>query len=155
MVDSPPPYFSAPPDLWISIPNTTHRLPLTWQHTKAIQRLGRFFARLYLRVQQSEDQTGLEKYKSWMTTLFQMTASIHEGMKFCETKLTAELVGRNDADEICKYMTFDETTEDSLVALEEANTLITPLMDYIRECKGISAVHDGHSERSQRASPPE
>ena len=76
---SPPPYFSSPPDVWIPIPNTPYRLPLTWTHTRAIQRLSRFFARLYIRVQEIEDKTGLEKYKSWMTTLFQMTASIHEG----------------------------------------------------------------------------
>ena len=78
-MSSPPPYFSSEPDVWIPIPNTTYRLPLTWEHTKAIQRLARFFARLYSRVQETEERAGLDKYKSWMTTLFQMTASIHEG----------------------------------------------------------------------------
>lgn len=78
---SPPPYFSSPPDLWIPIPNTPHRLPLTWEHIRAIRRLARFFARLYDRTQRSEEKTGLEKYKSWMITLFQMNASIHEGTK--------------------------------------------------------------------------
>jgi len=78
-MSSPPPYFSAEPDVWIPIPNTSYRLPLTWEHTKAIQRLARFFARLYARVQQTEEKAGLEKYKSWMITLFQMAASVHEG----------------------------------------------------------------------------
>jgi hypothetical protein len=78
-MSSPPPYFSSEPDLWIPIPNTTHRLPLTWEHTKAIARLARFFARLYSRVQRTEEKVGIAKYKSWMTTLFQMDASIHEG----------------------------------------------------------------------------
>jgi len=76
---SPPPYFTETPDLWIPIPNTPRRLALTWEHTRAIQRLGRFFGRLYARTQNSEDKTGLEKYRSWMITLFQMNASIHEG----------------------------------------------------------------------------
>jgi hypothetical protein len=77
---SPPPYYSNAPDIWIPIPNTPYRLPLTWDHTFAIQLLCPFFARLYSRVQETEDKTGLEKYKSWMTTLFQMSASIHEGI---------------------------------------------------------------------------
>jgi len=99
-------------------------LPLTWEHTQAIARLARFFARLYLRVQQTEEKTGIAKYKSWMTTLFQMNASIHE-----------ELVCKNDAEEICEFLTFEDLGEDSLEALEEANALITPIMNYIRECK--------------------
>jgi hypothetical protein len=78
--DSPVPFFSEPPDLWIPIPNTTHRLPLTWEHTKAIRRLARFFAGLYTRTQQSEEQGGLEKYRSWMITLCQMTATIYDGI---------------------------------------------------------------------------
>jgi hypothetical protein len=83
----------------------------------------------------------MDKYKSWMTTLFQMTASIHEGPHskhpFHWAWLTVvELVGRNDPHEICKFLTFDDTTGDSLESLEDANDLITPLMNYIRECKG-------------------
>jgi hypothetical protein len=79
---SPPPYFSGRPDLWIPIPNTRYRLPLTWEHTRAIQRLSRFFGRLYSRAEKSPEKSGLEKYKSWMITLFQMSASIHEGTSF-------------------------------------------------------------------------
>jgi hypothetical protein len=75
-----PPYLASPPDLWIPIPNTRERLPLTWDHTRAIQRLARFFAKLFFRVQQTEEQDGLAKYQSWMMTLFQMDASIHEGI---------------------------------------------------------------------------
>lgn len=83
MVNSPPPYFSSPPDIWIPIPNTSHRLPLTWEHTRAISRLARFFAGLYSRTQRNEEEkTGLDKYRSWMITLFQMNASIHEGISF-------------------------------------------------------------------------
>ena len=79
---SPPPYFSSPPDVWIPIPNTLHRLPLTWEHTRAIQKLAKFFAGLYYQTQRSEEKAGLDKYKSWMVTLFQMNASIHEGKYF-------------------------------------------------------------------------
>lgn len=39
---APPPYFAAPPDLWIPIPNTSHRLPLTWGHVRVM--LSRFYA---------------------------------------------------------------------------------------------------------------
>jgi hypothetical protein len=77
---SPPPYFSSPPDLWIPIPNTSCRLPLTWKHTSAISKLSRFFARLYVRTQQSQEQAGLDKFRSWMVTLFQMNSSINEGI---------------------------------------------------------------------------
>jgi len=31
---------------------------------------------------------------------------------------------------------FEDAPEDSLEVLEQANTLITPVMNYIRECKG-------------------
>ena len=140
---SPPPYFTETPDLWIPIPNTPRRLALTWEHTRAIQRLGRFFGRLYARTQNSEDKTGLEKYRSWMITLFQMNASIHEGLKFLGLCwFCVELVLRNDAEEICTFLTFDDVEEDSLDELEEANTLITPLMDYIRDCKGMFSTND-------------
>jgi hypothetical protein len=77
--DSPAPFFNEPPDIWVPIPNTSQGLPLTWEHTKAIRQLARFFGGLYARTQQSEEQSGLEKYKSWMVTLFQMTASIYDG----------------------------------------------------------------------------
>ena len=144
-MDSPPPYFSSPPDVWIPIPNTPYRLPLTWEHTRAIQVLSRFFARLFLRVQELEDTSGLEKYRSWMITLFQMTASIHEGNPrahpswgFFGTGLMVELVCRNDAEEICRYLTYDDLGAESLEALEEANDLITPIMNYIRDCKGLA-----------------
>jgi hypothetical protein len=50
--------------------------------------------------------------------------------------LMVELVCKNDAEEICEFLTFDDLGEDSLEALEEANALITPIMNYIRECKG-------------------
>ena len=79
MSSSTPPFFSGAPNLTIPIPNTRHRLPLTWEHAKAIQRLSRFFARLYARAGRTPDKTGLEKYKSWMVTLFQVESSIHEG----------------------------------------------------------------------------
>ena len=83
--DSPLPFFSEPADLCIPIPNTTQRLPLTWEHTKAIRRLARFFAGLYTRTLQSEEQGGLEKYKSWMITLSQMTATIYDGITSTKT----------------------------------------------------------------------
>ena len=51
------------------------------------------------------------------------------------------MVLRNDAEEICQFLTFDDDEEDSLDELEEANTLITPIMNYVRDCKGI------HSEK--------
>jgi hypothetical protein len=99
---SPPPYFTDTPDLWIPIPNTPQRLALSWEHTRAIQRLGRFFARLYARTQNSEDKTGLEKYRSWMITLFQMNASIHEGTY---SSRTWTLMDRTSTAERCgQYM---------------------------------------------------
>ena len=49
-----------------------------------------------------------------------------------------ELVLRNNVDDICSFLTFDADPEDSLEELEEANALITPIMNYIRECKGNS-----------------
>jgi hypothetical protein len=82
MNSSPPPYFSTPPDLWIPIPNTSHGLPLTWQHTKAVRKLARFFARLYSSEQRTPGQANIDKYQSWMTTLFQMDTSIREGFHF-------------------------------------------------------------------------
>jgi len=115
-------------DLYIPIPNTHNRLPLTWEHTRAIQQLSRFFARLYARVSATEDKDGLNKYQSWMITLFQMDASIHE-----------ELVIRNDPDEICAYLTSDDREDEDLETLEAANNLIIPLMDFIRECKERAA----------------
>ena len=76
---SQPLLFSGTPDLWIPIPNTLHRLPLTWKHMKAIQRLSRFFAHLYTRAGMIPENNGLEKYKSWMITLFQVNATIYDG----------------------------------------------------------------------------
>ena len=64
-ISSPPPYFANPPDLLIPIPNTNYRLPLTWQHVKAIEQLARFFARLYAGVQRSEEKTSLNNYFKW------------------------------------------------------------------------------------------
>src|SRR5947207_12162602 len=78
-MSAPPPYFSNPPDLWIPIPNTSHGLPMTWQHTKAVRKLARFFGRLYSQEQTTENQANLEKYRGWMVTLFQMDTSIREG----------------------------------------------------------------------------
>lgn len=86
--DSPPAVFAETPNLWIPIPNTSKWLPLTWEHTHAIRLLSRFFAGLYLRTQQSEDHRGLEKYRSWMITLCQMTATIYDGTVHGETGLT-------------------------------------------------------------------
>lgn len=93
---SPPPYFQETPDLSIPIPNTSKRLALTWEHTRAIQKLSRFFARLYTRTQNSEDKTGLEKYKSWMVTLFQMNASIHEGTTLSRNQLLTSRVSATE-----------------------------------------------------------
>ena len=45
---------------------------------------------------------------------------------------------RNDPQEICAFITFDDDEDDSTEELEEANNLITPIMDYVRDCKGIS-----------------
>lgn len=78
--NTPPPFFASQPDLEIPIPRTDYKLPLTWQHVKAIQRLTRFFARLYEQTRQAEDQASLGKYERWMVTLFQMDASIRDGM---------------------------------------------------------------------------
>lgn len=69
-----------------------------------------------------------------------MDASIHEGTPsslFKELYWFIELVCKNDAEEICEFLIYDDLGEDSLEALEEANALITPIMNYIRECKGI------------------
>ena len=79
MSSPPPPYFSEEPDLLIPIPNTQSWLPLTWAHAKAIERLERFFARLFRRVGESDEKDGLEKYQQWMTTLFHMRAEIYVG----------------------------------------------------------------------------
>ena len=51
--------------------------------------------------------------------------------------LIVELVCRNDAEEICRFLTYDNLGDESLEVLEEANDLITPIMNYIRECKGM------------------
>src|SRR5271169_4683460 len=104
---TPPPYFTYPPDIRIPIPNTRHRLPLIWEEIRAIQRLAKFFAGLYSQMQSCDDQSGLEKYKSWMITLFQMNASIYEGIHFRGTFLTRvflELVRINDPDQICQFL---------------------------------------------------
>ena len=52
-----------------------------------------------------------------------------------------ELVSRNKPEEIAHFITFHELGEDSMEDLEDANTLVTPLMNYIRECKSIKS-HD-------------
>jgi len=72
--------FIETPDIWVPIPNTSESLPLTWEHTGAIRRLGRFFARLYTNHQQSQIQDDREKCRSWMVMLGQMTASIYDGI---------------------------------------------------------------------------
>jgi hypothetical protein len=53
-----------------------------------------------------------------------------------------ELVCRNDAEEICRFMSSDDLGEESLEVLEQANDLITPIMNYIRECKGMLSLND-------------
>jgi hypothetical protein len=53
-----------------------------------------------------------------------------------------ELVVRNNPAEICRYLTQDGQ-EESLEVLEEANTLITPVMEFIRECKGTRLFRTG------------
>jgi len=58
------------------------------------------------------------------------------------------LVLRNDPEEICQFLTFDDDEEDSIEELEEANALITPIMDYVRECKGISLRMFGANDRT-------
>ena len=50
--------------------------------------------------------------------------------------LIVELVISNEPDAICRFLTYDDREEDTLEVLEAANELITPLMNYIRECKG-------------------
>jgi len=47
------------------------------------------------------------------------------------------LVLRNNADDICRFVTFEDLGEDTLEILEDSNNLITPIMNYIREAKGI------------------
>jgi hypothetical protein len=79
----PPPrcsYFPSNPDIWIPVPNTPYQLPLTWKHALAIQRVARFCAKLRAKAQQSEGNRGLENYESWMITLFQIDASIRQGI---------------------------------------------------------------------------
>jgi len=78
--DSPAPFFTGTPDIWVPIPNTLQGLPLMWEHTTAIRRLARFFADRYTYIQQSQEQGGLEKSRCWMVMLCQMTASIYEGI---------------------------------------------------------------------------
>ena len=73
---SPPPYFSSPPDLWILIPNTLYRLPLTWEDSIAIYKFAKCFARLYLTTQQSPEK---DKFRGWMITLFQIDNPIRDG----------------------------------------------------------------------------
>jgi len=58
--------------------------------------------------------------------------------------LIVELVCRNDAEEICRFLTYDNLGDESLEVLEEANDLITPIMNYIRECKGM--IHPWRNE---------
>src|SRR5271156_3639280 len=106
---TPPPFFASSPDIEIPIPRTDYKLPLTWEHVKAIQRLARFFARLYEQTQQSDDRSSLGKYERWMITLFQMDASIRDGTFLCmRHKLTVELVSRNKPEEIAYFITFHE-----------------------------------------------
>ena len=52
----------------------------------------------------------------------------------------SELARRNEPDIICQFLTFDEAGEDSVEDLEEANELIAPLMNYVKECKGTSTL---------------
>jgi hypothetical protein len=39
-------------------------------------------------------------------------------------------------------MSSDDLGEESLEVLEQANDLITPIMNYIRECKGMLSLND-------------
>jgi hypothetical protein len=78
--------------MWIPIPNTSYRLPLTWDHTRAIEKLAKFFAGLYYRTERSDEKVGLDKYKNWMITLIQMQSSIYEG-KYLEMGLLTGRVG--------------------------------------------------------------
>jgi hypothetical protein len=45
-------------------------------------------------------------------------------------------VRQNAPDEIARFLTADDPFEESVEALEAANNLITPIMNYIREVKG-------------------
>jgi len=74
-----PPYLQAQPDLQIPIPNTHHRLPLSWSHVIAIRKLMRFFGRIYRQMQQTGEQEGIDKYRTWMMVLLEMDTTIREG----------------------------------------------------------------------------
>jgi hypothetical protein len=55
--------------------------------------------------------------------------------------LTVELVHRDNTDEICKFITFGESKQESVQLLEESNNLIVPVMEYIKACKSILLNH--------------
>jgi len=46
-------------------------------------------------------------------------------------------VRRDSPDEMAEFLTADDPVNESVEALEAANSLITPVMNYIREAKGI------------------
>ena len=51
--------------------------------------------------------------------------------------LTIELVKRDDPECMFKFLTFGESEEESMELLEESNKLITPVMNYMSECKSV------------------
>ena len=51
-----------------------------------------------------------------------------------------ELVRRDSPDEMAQFLTADDPVNESVEALEAANSLVTPIVDYVREVKGIESM---------------
>ena len=74
-----PPYLYVLADLQIPIPNTHHRLPLSWDHVIAIRKLKRFFGRGYREMQARGQQDVLDWYGMGMTTFLELDTTIQQG----------------------------------------------------------------------------
>ena len=56
---------------------------------------------------------------------------------------------RDSPDEMAAFLTADDPVNESVEALEAANNLITPIMNYIRDAKGTLSLM-GSADRSEK-----
>ena len=77
-----------------------------------------------------------------MVTLFPMTASIYDGIIHEGTPVDTdiELVRPDSPDEMAQFLNAGDHGDKSGETLKEANNLITPIMEYIRQTKGIQSM---------------
>jgi len=63
---------------------------------------------------------------------------------------STELVRRDSPDEMAQFLTADDPINKSVEALEAANNLVTPIVNYIREVKGIESMMMGRADSSEK-----